>query len=602
MKHIFSLCLSLAIVLLQPASAWSESKPEAAMRQLQEKGINVDGDNFIKEIAAKHEDNVQLFLAAGASAAVVNKNGTSALMAALNSSPEIWQAIFSSLGGNAAEVINQADSNGDTVFLKTIDSGNETLAQSLLEKGADFTKGNNAHVTPLILAAQKKRMNVAKLILALDKETTPRSVAVNQEDERGNSALIYAINSQNDELVDMLIAGHANALKADIRGVTPLMLAASAGNERIVDSLIAAGANVYDTDKSGNSPITIAIKAENIALARKLIEKADNKRKINFITALNMALSADKPDQDFAQFLFSHIDVREELPKELVFKALDKKCIELAKSIIARGVDAKAVNEDGETLIYHAFQSGSEEIVLSLMQKGADIAQLGVSGVNPITIAVNNNMATIVEKLLEKGASADQKSTDGYSLAEVCIYRGFPETLKVLLAHKVNLDKQFALLWSIRDGKGKAVPVLLENGAIPNIMNQDGMPAVVLAAELGQIEAIQAFINHKASIDYPSKNERLTALSAASKSGNLAIVKLLVEAGAKINAVDIVGMTPLAHAVDSSRADVVEYLLSKGADVKTIDAQHRSLKDIAAQVGASPERDKVLSLLENGKK
>ena len=59
----------------------------------------------------------------------------------------------------------------------------------------------------------------------------------------------------------------------------------------------------------------------------------------------------------------------------------------------------------------------------------------------------------------------------------------------------------------------------------------------------------------------------------AAESGNLEMVKLLMEVGTLFNVKDKHEKTPLSYAAASGKMDVVRYLASKGADVCAKDVQ-----------------------------
>ncbi|MDR0291752.1 MAG: ankyrin repeat domain-containing protein [Elusimicrobium sp.] len=81
----------------------------------------------------------------------------------------------------------------------------------------------------------------------------------------------------------------------------------------------------------------------------------------------------------------------------------------------------------------------------------------------------------------------------------------------------------------------------------------------------------------RARIDPNEKNyEGLAPLYKAAELGNLAIVKLLVGAGAKINEPGNYGITPLMAASAGGHSDVVKYLLENGADVTMRDSLNKS--------------------------
>lgn len=59
-----------------------------------------------------------------------------------------------------------------------------------------------------------------------------------------------------------------------------------------------------------------------------------------------------------------------------------------------------------------------------------------------------------------------------------------------------------------------------------------------------------------------------TALHHAANSGQLGVVRALIDAGAKINHESLTCATPLSRAIESSAVDVVDYLLQKRANVR----------------------------------
>jgi ankyrin repeat protein len=59
-----------------------------------------------------------------------------------------------------------------------------------------------------------------------------------------------------------------------------------------------------------------------------------------------------------------------------------------------------------------------------------------------------------------------------------------------------------------------------------------------------------------------------TALHHAANSGQLGVVRALIDAGAKINHESLILATPLSRAIESSALNVVDYLIQKGANVR----------------------------------
>ncbi len=70
----------------------------------------------------------------------------------------------------------------------------------------------------------------------------------------------------------------------------------------------------------------------------------------------------------------------------------------------------------------------------------------------------------------------------------------------------------------------------------------------------------------KSNVDVTQRLLGWTPLHGASKSGNLELVKFLIEEGADVNAPDEVGMTPLHLAAKHGHSEVVKLLIQKKAD------------------------------------
>ena len=91
------------------------------------------------------------------------------------------------------------------------------------------------------------------------------------------------------------------------------------------------------------------------------------------------------------------------------------------------------------------------------------------------------------------------------------------------------------------------------------------MSPIHLASKTGNTSLIQKMIDRSPeSIHQTSANE-VAPLHIAAAFGHFNAVKLLVDNGAEVNAVDKYFHTPLHRAVESNEVEIVEYLLEKNA-------------------------------------
>lgn len=119
--------------------------------------------------------------------------------------------------------------------------------------------------------------------------------------------------------------------------------------------------------------------------------------------------------------------------------------------------------------------------------------------------------------------------------------------------------------------------LLLSLGANPNIHDTyDGTSLIIEACkERLNIEFVMILLRSGANpndIEVGKRREgnstRYTPLMAAAKSGNIDLVELLVNKGAKLNYKNEFGQTAIGEAVILEKYDVILYLLRKGVDFK----------------------------------
>lgn len=140
-----------------------------------------------------------------------------------------------------------------------------------------------------------------------------------------------------------------------------------------------------------------------------------------------------------------------------------------------------------------------------------------------------------------------------------------------LLRYMVNIPDTSgitALHYAVSYGNFKVVSKLLEtNVAEPNKANKAGYTSIMLASlpeiKTDEEENIIRKLISLGDVDIKAAQHGQTALMLAASSGHFRMVKLLLEAGAKVDAQDEDGSTALMCAAEHGHADVVQCLLAK---------------------------------------
>ncbi|MER9334243.1 ankyrin repeat domain-containing protein [Mesorhizobium sp. M0293] len=118
----------------------------------------------------------------------------------------------------------------------------------------------------------------------------------------------------------------------------------------------------------------------------------------------------------------------------------------------------------------------------------------------------------------------------------------------------------------VRNGDVAAVAFALDKGAAVDEL--DGVTALYIACEGGNVELAKLLINRGADVNLPVSWQR-TPLYAANKAGHAEIVKLLLDNGADPNQV-AKAQTPLHVAAENGCLQCVIHLVDAGAEVNAL--------------------------------
>ena len=205
-----------------------------------------------------HVDILELFLARGAVINARDLDGSTALFVAAERDNQL---VVQSLVAHGADV-NFPGRSGLTPIEAAAYMGNEAIVRLLLDKGADPKQTDATGKAPICYAVARGYANVARVLL-------DHAIDVNARYGNNLTALMWAAghedaagSSDMAQVLELLINRGARLDDQDNRGRTALMIAASIGHEKVVGALVAGGANKGLRDKSGNTAADLAANGE----------------------------------------------------------------------------------------------------------------------------------------------------------------------------------------------------------------------------------------------------------------------------------------------------------------------------------------------------
>lgn len=172
--------------------------------------------------------------------------------------------------------------------------------------------------------------------------------------------------------------------------------------------------------------------------------------------------------------------------------------------------------------------------------------------------------AEIAALVVESPAEAKARDAQGVSMLMWSIYTRQPEITGCLRPLAGDLDVFEAA--AVGDC-GRLRAILGEDAMQVWAVSEDGWAPLHLACAFGGPEAVRLLLEHGAHAHQVSRNpQRNQPLHAAIALGDsLETIKLLLEAGADVNAAQAGGFTPLHQAAAAGKLDVIAVLLEHGA-------------------------------------
>jgi ankyrin repeat protein len=508
-----------------------------------------------------------------------------------------------------------------TSFLGLVERGNEKEVTALLQQG-DVPRDELDRALQLAMLGSHRR--IAQRLLE-------RGADPFHGDREDRQALAYAAMGGDPELVSLCLSLGAEPNRVDQRNATALALAAGWGKTEAVQILCAAGADpeiapsyggtaLIEASRTGNHPDTMAA----------LLDAGAN-------------VHAVEPGQERTALYYAADRGHDLLVERLLIAGADPDVPDFTRTtplmvaaagghaatvrvLLRYGADLHRHNIHAKTALSWAAGSLNPfNTVRVLVTAGADIHQIDGDGETPLSRACHGHSPETVRWLLEnvRWVQPEEPNQRPCPLLN-SLGHEYEEIQAALLAHPATkIDYRCgptggtALFWAAAQGKTASLHRLLEAGADPDIPDKDGLLPVQAAAQRWQWQSLELLAAYRVDLeppnhallffaaagtsgpsvhaDYegtvrwvienvplPSQVELDGGLVSAAGRGNVNVIKLLLQAGADVNA-QVDGNSALANAIGfpgwddryqrpksrkhDKMADTIALLLEAGADV-----------------------------------
>jgi ankyrin len=425
-----------------------------------------------------------------------------------------------------------ASAAGSSALIDAVKSGASERLRAALKPGVDVNAPQGDGATALHWAAHRSDLIAADLLIQA-------GANVNAVNDLGVSPLWLAAANGNDAMVKRLLDAGANPKLALESGETPLMVAARGGDARTVARLAASGADVNAAEHlRGQTALMWAADQRHPAAIRALLEAGANVHARSAVwRQLENTAGNTNPAGDF--------EMEHGGSTALLFSARQGD-VESARLLLDAGANINDTDAAGTSALVVAAHSNHQELGLFLLSRGADPNAAG-AGYTALHAAALRGSTPLARALLDKQARPDDLVVHGSPVRRL--------SADYSIRHQmIGLN---ALWIAARMGHLEIVKALLERGASATLTPKDG--TTTLKAAMGFVRGVTE--NREGRYGgprlEPAEEERL----------NLELSRVLLDAGVNVNAVDNAGESALFDAARQRFDSVVEFLVSRGADL-----------------------------------
>ena len=191
------------------------------------------------------------------------------------------------------------------------------------------------------------------------------------------------------------------------------------------------------------------------------------------------------------------------------------------------------------------------EVVRALINAGANVNVSDGDGVTALILAARADLTESIKLLLAKGAQVNAKDRWGNS----------PLTSAFDSHYYSHADKD-----TVHHPTSLTIRTLLTAGADIHAGNSVAIPALMLAARTNSLEALKMLLEAGAQINATDQRGRTVLMYEKwSYMPSLEVFKILIDAKADPNAVAPDGRTPLMFATYGAPPEIIHLLLERGA-------------------------------------
>lgn len=479
----------------------------------------------------------------------------------------------------------------ENMFFSCFDHKSLMLAKYCIQKGVDKNSvdkdGRNAYHHS-VRAGYKEGMDYCVNTLKLDP---------NMKSAANETALMLACYSGNLSVFNEVFAAQKSTIEEeDVNGETALFYGLTSGNLAMMEYLLTAGADINHQNKLGNTVFMESVEKDKrdcydlLKQSKPNLNLKNNKGE-NIISFLMTSSSHSNNPKEILELndLGASLDVKSRSGSTMAFYAMSTSnmdllvraknsganmdaydsnglrpsCsnVEIIKYAVANGCNPNREDTWGDSYLTQAIKDNQIDLALFLIRNGADV-NWKKRGDEPLVFktVMDQNLPGL-QILIENGAKLNTTNRKGESLIDIAETQGNQEILSYLRSKGALTKKELAELEVIRSKEILKLDQLIADKNMPEVtalMNKypdillsktQVSNLAILSVEKSNLELLQRLIEKEGmNINQPLNFQEQNLLHIAAGTGNLDLVRLLINKGADSKKKDAYDKLPVDYA------------------------------------------------------
>uniref|UniRef100_UPI00398E5A1E CARD- and ANK-domain containing inflammasome adapter protein n=1 Tax=Pristiophorus japonicus TaxID=55135 RepID=UPI00398E5A1E len=240
--------------------------------------------------------------------------------------------------------------------------------------------------------------------------------------------------------------------------------------------------------------------------------------------------------------------------------------------------DVNGTNDSNETLLHIAAAHGHVKIIEYLLNKGAKIEVRDNKGQSPLHRAAEKGHIGAAKMLLQAGAHIYALDTESRCPLQLAAQSNHFPIVKLMLKEEARNDKKkktFLHMAALRD-ENKLAQIVLKYGAPVDTKDEKNRTPLFHATSQGHLNTVKVLLEAGAKVD-------VDLIDAIFNSNNPSLIQLILEHGSGISPTALVNA--LFEAVQKNLHRTVGILIEQGIDVNTRNGMQYTPLLLAAELG-----------------